>query len=173
MPATDCFDMDPIAAVTANSLAGAEAIEATSPTPAGGSAQTQAQKLGLPPAGLAAPTATNTINAQLVSSQWGIDQAAVSGVYGGAAASGGGLFSGDALLAVLRTLPAANAEQALALLGIQTSSPSSSSVAAATAKPAAKDTVAAAAYNATSATAASSGGSDVGTTVDPLWGVRA
>ena len=117
----------------------------------------------MPPVGLAAAAATNTVNAQLVSSQWGIDPAAVSGVYGGAAESGG-LFAGDTLLTLLQTLSAANAEQALALLGIQTPSPSSGNVAS-SAKPAANAAAA--------ASAQSSGGADVGTTVDPLWGVRA
>jgi hypothetical protein len=105
------------------------------------------------------------MNAQLVSSQWGVDPASVSGVYGGAAESGG-LFSGDTLLALLRSLPAANAEQALTLLGIPTPSfaQGGSSTAA---KPATNANAVAA------AAAPSSGGSDVGTTVDPLWGVRA
>jgi hypothetical protein len=163
--------MDPVAAVTSNSLVSAEAIEAAQANAiaGGATAQTQAQKLGMPPVGLAAAAVANTINAQLVSSQWGIDPGAVAGVYGGAAASGG-LFSGDTLLALLQTLPAANAEQALALLGIETPSPSSSGGAATTAQPTANANAASADA---AAAAQSAGGADVGTTVDPLWGVRA
>jgi hypothetical protein len=162
--------MDPVAAVTSNSLVSAEAIEAAqaNATAGGAIAQTQAQKLGMPPVGLAAAAVANTINAQLVSSQWGIDPGAVSGVYAGAAASGG-LFSGDTLLALLQTLPAANADQALPLLGIETPSPSSIGAAMA-----AKPTANANAASADAAAAAqSAGGADVSTTVDPLWGVRA
>ena len=160
--------MDPVAAVKANSLLSAEAIEAALANPAPSSAsQSQAQKLGLPRVGSASAASTNTINAALVSSQWGIDPAAVSGVYGGTAQSGG-LFAGDAMLTVLHTLSSANAEQALTLLGIGSFSPSPDSGGS----PAPKS---AAAANAAAAAAAvpPSGGSDVGTTVDPLWGVRA
>jgi hypothetical protein len=163
--------MDPVASVNANPLLSAEAIEAAQANLTGSSAsQSQAQKLGLPPVGLASAAATNTINAQLVSSQWGIDPAAVSGVYGGAAQSAG-LFAGDTMLTLLQTLSSADAEQALTLLGIGNFSPSPDSGGS----PAPKSATAAnAATNAAAAAAVpSSGGSDVGTTVDPLWGVRA
>ena len=159
--------MDPVAAVNANPLLSAEGIEAAQANLTAGSAsQPQAQKLGLPPAGLASAAATNTINAQLVSSQWGIDPAAVSGLYGGAAQSGG-LFAGDTMLTLLQTLSSANAEQALTLLGIGSFSTSPDSGGSPAPKSAAANAAAAA------AAVPSSGGSDVGTTVDPLWGVRA
>jgi hypothetical protein len=161
--------MDPVAAVNANPLLSAEAIEAAQANLTGSSAAQSQAKLGLPPVGLASAAATNTINAQLVSSQWGIDPAAVSGVYGGAAQSGG-LFAGDTILALLQTLSSANAEQALTLLGIGSFSPSPDSGGAPAPKSAAAANAAAAAA---AAAVPSSGGSDVGTTVDPLWGVRA
>jgi hypothetical protein len=88
-------------------------------------------------------------------------------VYGGAAESGG-LFSGDSMLTLLQSLTVANAEQALAVLGIQVPSSSRADLV-----PAAKPSASAVAINAAAATAESSGGADVGTTVDPLWGVRA
>jgi hypothetical protein len=160
--------MDPVASVNAGAAQGALAIEAgQANVTAGGTAQAQAQKLGLPPVGLAAAAVVNTLNAQLASSQWGVDPASVSGVYGGAAESGG-LFSGDSMLTLLQSLTVANAEQALAVLGIQVPSSSREDLA-----PAAKPSASAAAINAAAATAESSGGADVGTTVDPLWGVRA
>jgi hypothetical protein len=159
--------MDPVAAVNANPLLSAEAIEAAQANPTGSSAsQSQAQKLGLPPVGLASAAATNTINAQLVSSQWGIEPASVSGVYGGAAQSGG-LFAGETILTLLQTLSPADAEQALTLLGIGGFSPDPDSGGS----PAPQS--AAAANAAAAAAVPSSGGADVGTTVDPLWGVRA
>jgi hypothetical protein len=162
--------MDPVASVSASAAQGALAIEAgQANVTAGGTAQAQAQKLGLPPVGLAAAAAVNTLNAQLVSSQWGVDPASVSGVYGGAAESGG-LFSGDSMLTLLQSLTVANAEQALAVLGIQVPSLSSREDVTPAAKPSAS---AAAVDAAAAATAQSSGGADVGTTVDPLWGVRA
>jgi hypothetical protein len=167
MLTSDCFDMDPVAAVTANSLSSTEAVEAALANNAvgGSAAQTQAQKLGLPPVGLAAAAAANTIDAQLVSTLWSINPASVSGVYGGATEPAGP-FSGDTLLALLQSLPAANAEQSLALLGIPTPS-FAHGAGSTTAKPATNANAVAA------AAAPSSGGSDVGTTVDPLWGVRA
>ena len=162
--------MDPVASVSASAAQGALAIEAGQANiTAGGTAQAQAQKLGLPPVGLAAAAVVNTLNAQLVSSQWGVDPASVSGVYGGAAESGG-LFSGDSMLTLLQSLTVANAEQALAVLGIQVPSLSSRE----DVTPAAKASASAGAVDAAAAaTAQSSGGADVGTTVDPLWGVRA
>lgn len=76
------------------------------------------------------------------------------------------------MLALLQSLSAANAEQALELLGIQTPSPSSRQNVPTAAKPEASATAANAAA-AAAAGAQSSGGADVGTTIDPLWGVRA
>ena len=161
--------MDPVASVNAGAAQGALAVEAgQANVTTGGTAQAQAQKLGLPPVGLAAAAVVNTLNAQLASSQWGVDPASVSGVYGGAAESGG-LFSGDSMLTLLQSLTVANAEQALAVLGIQVPSSSAREDLA----PAAKPSAGARASNTAAATAESSGGADVGTTVDPLWGVRA
>ena len=160
--------MDPVASVNAGAAQGALAIEAgQANVTTGGTAQAQAQKLGLPPVGLAAAAVVNTLNAQLASSQWGVNPASVSGVYGGAAESGG-LFSGDSMLTLLQSLSVANAEQALAVLGIQVPSSSRADLV-----PAAKPSASAGAINAAAATGESSGGADVGTTVDPLWGVRA
>lgn len=76
--------------------------------------------LGLPPAGLAQAASVNTVNAELVSSQWGVDPASVSGVYGGSAQSGSSFFAGAELLPALASMSRANAEQSLALFGIQT-----------------------------------------------------
>jgi hypothetical protein len=73
------------------------------------------------------------------------------------------------MLTLLQSLTVANAEQALAVLGIQVPSSSPREDLA----PAAKSSAGAGASNAAAATAESSGGADVGTTVDPLWGVRA
>ena len=53
-----------------------------------------------------------------------MDPATVAGVYGGAGASGG-LFAGDTLLPLLTTISHATAEQALALIGVQTPKPGS------------------------------------------------
>lgn len=98
----------------------------TSATQAAGATQAVA---GLPPVQLAQAASTNTVNAQLVSSQWGIDPAAVGGVYGGAAESGG-VFAGTALLSLLTTLSHATAEQALALIGVRAPTPGGARAAA-------------------------------------------
>jgi hypothetical protein len=170
---SDFTDMDAIASLDSTTTQTAQAVQSgpVNPTSGATTAQTQAQKLGLPPAGLVGAAVANTVNAALVSSQWGIDPNSVSGVYGGAGASGG-LFSGASTLTLLQSLTSANAEQALALLGIQTPTPSSRQPAAATTRTAAA-TAAREASAATAALAESSGGADVGTTVDPLFGVRA
>jgi hypothetical protein len=122
--------------------------------------------LGLPPANLAAAATTNTINAALVSSQWGIDPSTVGGVYGGAGASGG-LFSGDTLLPLLTNLTHANAEQALALMGISTPTPG-------TAKSPAPATTAAGSSASAAANTLAQAQAAAGPTgpaiVDPLWG---
>jgi hypothetical protein len=76
--------------------------------------------LGLPPANLAQAASVNTVNAALVSSQFGVDPALVAGVYGGSAQNGSALFSSAELLPALANLTKANAEQSLSLLGIQT-----------------------------------------------------
>jgi hypothetical protein len=157
---------------TAQSAQAASAVQSGQTGSTVSTAQTDVQKLGLPPANLAAAAATNTMNAALVSSQWGIDPGAVGGVYGGAAADGGGLFAGDNLLPLLQTLTHANAEQALSLIGVQTPKPGTSgsgatTSAAAATSPAAQAT--AAAQYAVNATPTNSGPA----TIDPLWGTSA
>lgn len=91
----------------------------------------QLDSLGLPRAGLAQAAATNTVNSELASSEYGIDPSLVSGVYGGG--SSGGLFSGVDMLPVLNALTHSTAERALALMGVQTPTPKSSQTDAATA----------------------------------------
>jgi hypothetical protein len=144
-------------------MAGIDSVN-TAPTSA---TQAQAALASLPPPSLARAASNNTVNAQLVSSQWGVDPASVSGVYGGAAESGG-LFAGDNLLPLLTTLSRANAEQALALIGVQTPKPggnepsapeSTTTDAAAESSPQSQATLA--------QTASSSSAPMV---VDPLWG---
>jgi len=129
-------------------------------------AAAQVKQLGLPPVNLSAAASTNTLNAALVTSQFGVDPGLVGGVYGGAAQDGG-LFASDYLLPVLTNLTHANAEQALSLLGISTPKPS------ATSAPASADAAAAAA-NATPAAnqlATDQASNPSGAmTVDPLWG---
>jgi hypothetical protein len=88
-------------------------------TPSATDAANEVAALGLPPAGLALPSAVNTVNAELATAQWGVDPNLVGGVYGGSAASGS-LFAGVDLLPLLSNLNTATAEQALALMGIQT-----------------------------------------------------
>jgi hypothetical protein len=135
------------------------------------SAQTDVTKLGLPPVSLTKAASANTVNAELVSSQWGIDPASVSGVYGGAGASGG-LFDGDNLLPLLRSLSPSTAEKALALIGIQTPQPSASSgqVAAYAATAAAPTTTAQSISPAGQAALDQAASSSAPAVVDPLWG---
>jgi hypothetical protein len=92
----------------------------SAPTSQAASADSAVAALGLPPAGLAQAASVNTVNAQLVSSQWGVDPASVSGVYGGSAQNGSALFASAELLPALAGMSRANAEQSLALFGIQT-----------------------------------------------------
>ena len=153
--------MAPIASV--NTSATAQAVQAAQANTATGTNQAQAPS-GLPPFNLARAASANTVNAELVSSQWGIDPAAVSGVYGGAAESGG-LFAGDSMLPLLTSLTRSNAEQALALIGVQTPTPGSA------AAPTAQATNAAATTG-QSATALDQAAarSSAPMVVDPLWG---
>ena len=134
--------------------------------------QSDVSKLGLPPSRLAQAASTNTVNAALVSSQWGIDPASVAGVYGGAAAGLGGLFAGDNLLPLLQSLSPATAERALALIGISTPTPSATGDhAAAYSATAALPTTTAQAIspNGQAALDQAAAGS-APTVVDPLWG---
>jgi hypothetical protein len=136
-------------------------------TAATGATQAQSALTGLPPVELARAASNNTIHAQLVSSQFGVDPATVSGVYGGAAESGG-LFGGASLLPLLATLSRANAEQALALIGVQTpkrggaeSAPSGSTSA---------DAATAGSPQSQTTLAQMASGSSAPMVVDPLWG---
>ena len=146
-------------------------IDSLNTAATGATQQAQSAVAGLPPVALARAASNNTVNAQLVSSQWGVDPATVSGVYGGAAESGG-LFAGDSLLPLLTTLSHANAEQALALIGVQTPKPggaepaasgsdarSTSADADAESSPQSQATLAQMAYS-----------SSAPMVVDPLWG---
>src|ERR1035437_5886300 len=122
--------MDAIASLNTSATQASQAVQAGQANTAAGTTTTQLAAAGLPPANLAGAAAINTLNAELVSSQWGIDPASVSGVYGGGAESGG-LFSGDTLLSLLATLTRANAEQALAPIGVHTPGPAGNGTAAA------------------------------------------
>ena len=146
----------------------AQALAATQSVATGASGS-QAQKMGLPPVGLAQAASANTVNAQLVSSQWGVDPSTVSGVFGGAAVSDG-LFAGDSLLPLLTNISHSNAEQALALIGVTTPKPGSSGTTASAATSAAASQAYAAANPSAVAEAAAGSGP---MTVDPLWGRQA
>lgn len=158
--------IDPVATSAAQAFQAGQAATAT------GVSDTQKTASGLPPVNLARAASANTVNAELAASQWGIDPATVSGVYGGAAASdSGGLFSGDTLLPLLTTLTHANAEQALSLIGVKTPTPGGGSGAAtaATVTTLGANT-AAAATNSQSALAQAAYSSSSPVVVDPLWG---
>ena len=159
--------MTSIASLNSSATQASQAVQAAQANVATGTSQAQTAPSGLPPVNLAAAASTNTLNAQLVSSQWGIDPAAVSGVYGGAAEDGG-LFSGDMLLPLLANLTHATAEQALALIGVQTPTPGGAKTAAS----GTADTSSAATNAAQSqaALAGAASGSTAGMIVDPLWG---
>ena len=83
----------------------------TSQSAAANTADSATAGLGLPPAGLSQASSVNTVNAALVSSQWGIDPGTVAGVYGGAAKTGSNLFSSLEMLPALTNMSRANAEQ--------------------------------------------------------------
>ena len=173
----DCSGMAQVNSVGAATTQASAAVQAGQANAEAGNTTAgspDVSKLGLPPTNLARAASVNTVNAALVSSQWGIDPASVSGVYGGAAQSGG-LFSGDNLLPLLQSLSPATAEKALALIGIQTPTPTSGSAAAA----------ANAAYGSVPTTTAQAisptgqamldqaAGSSAPMVVDPLWGKSA
>jgi len=153
--------MDAIGSIN-SSTTQAAAVQAAQANTAAGTAQAQVAALGLPPANLAQAASTNTVNAELVSSQWGIDPASVSGVYGGTGDSGG-VFSSAMLLPLLTNLSHANAEQALALMGITTPTPDGGT----TATPAA---AAATTTTPTTQSAEATPAQSGPTQVDPLWG---
>ncbi|MGD0020072.1 MAG: hypothetical protein ABSD62_12525 [Candidatus Limnocylindrales bacterium] len=133
--------------------------------------QPDVSKLGLPPDGLAQAASANTVNAELVSSQWGIDPASVSGTYGGAGQSGG-LFANDNLLPLLESLSPATAEKALALIGIRRPTPGSGSgqAAAYVAAGPVPTTTARAISPAGQAMLDQAASSSAPVVVDPLWG---
>ena len=143
-----------------------QAVQAGKANTATATNQSQPSASGLPPVLLAGAASTNTLNAELVSSQWGIDPALVGGVYGGAASDSGGLFAGDALLPLLTNLNHANAEQALSLIGVQTPTPAGQATTSGTGT------------TGTTATSSPQGqaaldqasGSSAPMVVDPLWG---
>jgi hypothetical protein len=158
--------MSTVEPVNATASPTAQALAATQAA-ASGSTGSQAQKSGLPPVGLARASSINTVNAQLVSSQWGVDPATVSGVYGGAAESSG-LFSGDNLLPLLTTISHAHAEQALSLLGIQTPRPGTAAAATGSTSSAVASKAYAAAQTQSALVEAASGSGPA--IIDPLWG---
>ena len=137
-------------------------IAATSPQ--SNTTDTATAGLGLPPVGLAQPASINTVNAELVASQFGIEPDAVSGVYGGSAASGSNPFSNLQLLPALANLSTSTAEQSLALLGVQT--PTVGKGSAAGASPA----DGAGAPNSAGNAAIAPGDTVGAVVVDPLWG---
>jgi hypothetical protein len=144
----------------------AQALTAAQANTATGTSQSQSAASGLPPVNLVGPASANTLNAELVSSQWGIDPASVSGVYGGAAEDGG-LFSSLSLLPLLSSLTHGNAEQALSLIGVQTPTSGTNTAAAAT-SPAA--TIAAATTPTATTLSQAAASSSAPMVVDPLWG---
>jgi hypothetical protein len=160
--------MSTVESVNATATPTAQALAAGQANTASGAGGSQAQKMGLPPVGLAQAASANTVNAQLVSSQWGVDPATVNGVYGGAAESSG-LFSGDNLLPLLTNLSHAHAEQALALIGVQTPKPGTAAGAsqAETSSSAVSQAYSAQSQAALDQIAASGSGPAI---VDPLWG---
>jgi len=142
---------------TSATQANQAALAGTAATPA----QAQSPMSGLPPASLAAAASANTLNAELATSQWGVDPASVGGVYGGSADTGG-IFSGTSLLPLLSNLTHANAEQSLALMGITTPKPggtASGSSGSASASAQGQSVLAQQAYSASTPMV-----------VDPLWG---
>jgi hypothetical protein len=156
--------MDAIASLNPSATQASQAVQAGQANTAAATPQSQSTSSGLPPVLLAGPASTNTLNAELVSSQWGVDPALVGGVYGGAASDSGGLFAGDALLPLLTDLSHANAEQALSLIGIQTPT------AAGGAASASGSTAAATSSQAQAALAEAATGTSAPMIVDPLWG---
>ena len=114
--------MDGIGGINLTSTPATEAIQGAQTNVAAGAAQTQNVPSGLPPAGLAYAAAANTVTAGLLTSQWGVDPASVGGAYGGSS-DAAGLLAGDLLLPLLTHLTHANAEQALALIGVKTPMP--------------------------------------------------
>ena len=139
----------------------ASLLQAAPANGAPGTTATQSVASGLPPVPLAGLAAANTLNAGLVSSLLGVDPASVVGVFGGAGQEGG-LFAGEVLLPLLTTLTHATAEQALALIGVQTPTPGGAGTSAGVSG-------APAAVSSAPATSPVQVGSGP-MVVDPLWG---
>jgi hypothetical protein len=162
--------MDAIGSLSASATPTAQAVQAAQANTTTGTTDAQKEAAGLPPVLLAAAASKNTVNAQLVASQWGLDPSTVSGVYGGAGADGG-LFSGDSLLPLLTSISHATAEQALALIGITTPKPAAT--AATTAGAASASTAAATSTQGQAALDQAAQSSSSPMVVDPLWGKSA
>ncbi len=164
--------MSQISAISAAPTA-SQAVQASSANAEAGNttqAQSEVTQLGLPPVNLARAASVNTLNGELLSSQFGVDPASVSGVYGGAAATSGSLFASDTLLPLLQSLSPATAEQALALIGIQTPTPGSGSGATSPTAGTTATTTQAASQAFLDQAATTSSGPQI---VDPLWGTTA
>ena len=153
-----------MSAVGSVDTSGTQATQAALAGIVANATQTPSAASGLPPASLAAAASTNTLNAELATSQWGVDPGSVGGAYGGAADSGG-IFSGASMLPLLTNLTHANAEQALALIGVTTPKPggtASGSSGSSGSTPASTQSQSALAQQAYSASTPM--------VVDPLWG---
>ncbi len=159
--------MSAIDGVDLSASAASQSVQAAQANSAVGVTQAPAQKAALPPAGLVQAASANTVNAELVASQWGIDPASVVGA-SGYAGQPGGLFAGETLLPVLSHLTRANAEQALSLLGVQTPTHGGSGGTSAAHSPnSTAQSISTAGQAALSEAAYSASGPQI---VDPLWG---
>ncbi len=156
--------MATIGSIASSAGQSAQAVQAAQANVAAATDQGKSPPACLPPVNLARAASTNAVNAELVSSQWGVDPATVGGVYGGAGADGG-LFAGDTLLPLLMALTHANAEQALALIGARTPGAAGATSPAPAAGGAGSTSTAGQSAQAQAASAPS--GPMV---VDPLWG---
>jgi hypothetical protein len=159
--------MNAIDGVDPSASAASQSVQAAQANSAVGGTLEQAQKAGLPPVGLAQAASANTVNAELVASQWGIDPGSVAGAFG-YTGQPGALFAGETLLPVLSHLTRANAEQALSLLGVQTPTHGGSGGTSAARSPnSTAQSISTAGQAALSEAAYSASGPQI---VDPLWG---
>jgi hypothetical protein len=167
--------MTQVSAIDAAATQASQAVQAGQANTEAGNAtkaQSDVSKLGLPPVGLARAASANTVNAALVSSQWGLDPGSVGGVYGGAGASASaGLFAGDNLLPLLQSLSPATAERALSLIGITTPAPGGSGGSGGSGSTAAATAQAASQASQAFLDQAAAGSQPM--VVDPLWGKTA
>jgi hypothetical protein len=159
--------MNGIDGVDPSASAASQSVQTAQTNAPVGGTQAQAQRAGLPPAGLAQAASANTVNAELVASQWGVDPASVAGA-AGYTGQPGGLFAGETLLPVLSHLTRANAEQALSLLGVETPTHGGSGGASAAHAPnSTAQSISTAGQAALSEAAYGATGPQI---VDPLWG---